>query len=406
MKIEFETRCDYLDSLGGYYPEDFILDEYKSYLLSIEDMRAVFAQREKDICHVCYDIDLIKDKKTGLLYTDYDFIKERDLLVGHLLIEQLYAKKDQVDWARVTYNYDYEAIERIKHMLITPLVWVPTEEAAEYCVVSGKVAKEIDTPVGYENEDRYQFCRDLSAQGILWFADNLPEYTEQTSLWRYHHMLPKIVLWDRLLQSSFKHFRSEYMIQLLKYIANERGVARVVEIVDRFRKDWPYIEKKGLFGITGLSEFEKKTVLYNKEAFFDEIGLHIAEWESEEAKNAEQNSQRGPKVTTLFKDRDIAESETDRFLSFINRHKMNGDDVDSSYDNRVNQVAVCFFRIWKEKKCLMSKASGTSLSRFIIENGLSLSVKEKAHGNALNRMINSDDVFSTWIGDVRASFSK
>ena len=83
---------------------------------------------------------------------------------------------------------------------------------------------------------------------------------------------------------------------------------------------------------------------------------------------------------------------------------MNGDDVDSSYDNRVNQVAVCFFRIWKEKKCLMSKASGTSLSRFIIENGLSLSVKEKAHGNALNRMINSNDMFVNWIGEVRASF--
>ncbi len=404
MKIEFDTRSEYLDSLGGYYPEDFILDEYNSHLLSTEDMRAIYALREKDICHMIYNIDLIKDKKTDLLYTDYDFIKERDLLVGHLLIEQLYAKKDQVDWARVTYNYDYEAIERIKHMLITPLVWVPTEEAAEYCVVAGKVAKEIDTPVGYENEDRYQFCRDLSAQGILWFADNLPEYTEQTSLWRYHHMLPKIVLWDKLLQASFKHFRSNDMIQMLKLIANERGVARATEIVERFRKDWPYIEKKGLFGIDSLNEFEKKNVICNKDAFFDEIGLHIAEWESKE-KKAEQSSTRGPKETTVFGDKETAQCETERFLSFINKHKMREDDVDAAWDNRVNQVAVCFYRIWKGKNMLMAKAGGTSLSRFIKDCGLSISVKEKAHGNALNRMIQSDDMFRNWIGEVRASFN-
>lgn len=406
MKIEFETRSEYIDSLSGYYPEDFIAKEYNSYLLSIEDMRAIYAQRDKDISHVCYDIDLIKDKKTGLFYTEYDFINGRDILIGHLLIEQLYAQKDQVDWERVTYHYDYEAIHKIKHLLTTPLVWVPTEEVAEYCAVSGKVAKEVEPPYMCVDEDRYQFCGELRMQGLLWFADNLPEYNENFYLWRYHHMLPKIVLWDKLLQASFKYFRSDDMIQQLKFIANKLGVARVTEIVERFKKDWPYIEKKELFGIWELNEFEKKVVICNKDAFFDEIGLHIAEWESEEAKNAEQNSQRGPKMTTLFKDGETAEEETNRFLSFINRHKMNGDDVDSSYENRVNQVAVCFFRIWKEKKCLMSKASGTSLSRFIIENGLSLSVKEKAHGNALNRMINSDDVFSTWVGDVRASFSK
>lgn len=404
MKIEFDTRSEYFESLIGNYPEDFIADEYNSHLLSTEDMRAIYTLREKDICHMIYNIDLIKDKKTDLLYTDYDFIKERDLLVGHLLIEQLYAKKDQVDWARVTYNYDYEAIERIKHMLITPLVWVPTEEAAEYCVVAGKVAKEIDTPVGYENEDRYQFCRDLSVQGILWFADNLPEYTEQTSLWRYHHMLPKIVLWDKLLQASFKHFRSNDMIQMLKLIANERGVARATEIVERFRKDWPYIEKKGLFGIDSLNEFEKKNVICNKDAFFDEIGLHIAEWESKE-KKAEQSSTRGPKETTVFGDKETAQCETERFLSFINKHKMREDDVDAAWDNRVNQVAVCFYRIWKGKNMLMAKAGGTSLSRFIKDCGLSISVKEKAHGNALNRMIQSDDMFRNWIGEVRASFN-
>lgn len=83
---------------------------------------------------------------------------------------------------------------------------------------------------------------------------------------------------------------------------------------------------------------------------------------------------------------------------------MREDDVDAAWDNRVNQVAVCFYRIWKEKNMLMAKAGGTSLSRFIINCGLSISVKEKAHGNALNRMIQSDDMFSMYVGDVRASF--
>lgn len=84
---------------------------------------------------------------------------------------------------------------------------------------------------------------------------------------------------------------------------------------------------------------------------------------------------------------------------------MREDDVDAAWDNRVNQVAVCFYRIWKGKNMLMAKAGGTSLSRFIKDCGLSISVKEKAHGNALNRMIQSDDMFRNWIGEVRASFN-
>ena len=126
----------------------------------------------------------------------------------------------------------------------------------------------------------------------------------------------------------------------------------------------------------------------------------LAEWKQE----AEQSSTRGPKETTVFRDKETAQCETERFLSFINKHKMREDDVDAAWDNRVNQVAVCFYRIWKEKNMLMAKAGGTSLSRFIINCGLSISVKEKAHGNALNRMIQSDDMFSMNVGDVRASF--
>ncbi len=406
MTLEYETRSADLDYYKHYYTEDYVVNLYKSRCLSIEDMRTIFDQRETDYSgEAWYDRDLLKDDNTGLLYTDYDFIGQKDLLAGHLLLEQMYAQKDQVDWKRVTYNYDYEAIDRIEHMLITPLIWVPSKEAAEYCVVSGKVAKEVDTPEGYQNGDRYHFCKDLRENGLLWFADNLPEHNEKAYLWRYHYMLPKIVLWDKLLQTSFKHFRSDYLIRNLKFIAKERGVAKVVEIVDRFRKDWPYIEMKELFGINGLDDWEKKIVMYNKDTFFNEIGLHIAKWEEEmPRKEAKNNSTRGPKETTLFKNAETEAREKKRFTSFIKQHKMKGDDVDATLDNRVNQVAVCFYREWQKRDYLKKRAEGTSLTRFIKDCGLSISVREKAHANKLNMMIKSEDYFTDWLGIVKETF--
>ena len=195
---------------------------------------------------------------------------------------------------------------------------------------------------------------------------------------------------------AIKLFSATQLRTSLILIANGRGGKCAAEILRLLQSEWPKIKvwKNALRNMTkeDIDEFEE--CLYHG---FDDL---LAEWETE----AEQNTTRGPKETTMFKDKEMAERETKRFLSFINHHKMSEDDVDAAYDNRVNQVAVCFYRIWKEKNYLTTRACGTSLSRFIVDCGLSISVKEKAHGNVLNKMIKSNDLFANWIGEVRASF--
>ena len=329
----------------------------------------------------------------------------KDLLKNHLLLETLYARKDEVDWERVSCYYDYEVIDKIGDTLMSPLVWVPSEEAGEHCAVKGKVAKEVDPIEGYDNHDRYELYYQMMEKGVLWFVDHLPEYSEELHQDRYgYHFPPGILLWDRFLQAQFGHAYYGDLLKKLKFVAKERGGAKAAEIVKRLRKDWPHIRREKLFGISDLNEFEMGTVLKIEEQLDGELELYLQKWEAEAEKEAIQSSTRGPKERSLFKDKETELREKKRFVTFINNHKIQGEDVDTSQDNRVNQVAVCFFRIWKKKEYLMVKASGTALARFIREQGLSITVNEKAHGNALNRMIHSDDVFPMYVGDVRASF--
>lgn len=388
-----------------HWPEEEALKYFKEHCLSIDDMLDISSQRNRGYHNINYDIILKTDEESGKIYVDHDFLRCKDLLKNHLLLETLYARKDEVDWERVSCYYDYEVIDKIGDTLTSPLVWVPSEEAGEHCAVKGKVAKEVDPIEGYDNHDRYELYYQMMEKGVLWFVDHLPEYSEELHQDRYgYHFPPGILLWDRFLQAQFGHAYYGDLLKKLKFVAKERGGAKAAEIVKRLRKDWPHIIREKLFGISNLNKFEMGTVLKIEEQLNGELELYLQKWEAEAENETKMSSARGPKETTVFRDSETAEREKERFISFINRHKMSEDDVDAAWDNRVNQVAVCFYRVWKEKKMLTTKAGGTSLSRFIIDCGLSISVKEKAHGNALNRMINSTDLFTNWIGEVRASF--
>lgn len=388
-----------------HWPEDEALTYFKEHCLSIDDMLEIRSQRNRGYHNIDYDIILKTDEESGKIYVDHDFLRCKDLLKNHLLLETLYARKDEVDWERVSCYYDYEVIDKIGDTLTSPLVWVPSEEAGEHCAVKGKVAKEVDPIEGYDNHDRYELYYQMMEKGVLWFVDHLPEYSEELHQDRYgYHFPPGILLWDRFLQAQFGHAYYGDLLKKLKFVAKERGGAKAAEIVKRLRKDWPHIIREKLFGISNLNKFEMGTVLKIEEQLNGELELYLQKWEAEAENETKMSSTRGPKETTLFKNKETGKRERQRFLTFISNHKLKEEDVDSSEDNRINQIAVCFYRLWITNNCLQANAGGTALSRFIKECGLSITAKEKAHSNALNRMIASNDVFPIWVGVVRASF--
>lgn len=268
-----------------HWPEEEALKFYKEHCLSIDDMLEVRAQRNRGYHNINYDIILKTDEESGKIYVDHDFLRCKDLLKNHLLLETLYARKDEVDWERVSNHYDYEVVDKIGDTLTSPLVWVPSEEAGEHCVVKGKVAKEVDPIEGYDNHDRYQLYYHMMKKGVLWFVDHLPEYCEKLHQDRYgYHFPPGILLWDRFLQAPFGHVYYSDLREKLELVAQKRGSAKAAEILKRLKKDWPHIRREKLFGISDLNEFEMGTVLKIEEQLNGELELYLQKWEAEATK--------------------------------------------------------------------------------------------------------------------------
>ena len=334
------------------------------------------------------------------------------LLYRHAIAEELLQlDRNEVDWDKVGL-FDAAVYFAFVDLLMNPLVW---KDAMEYedIVVEGRIAEEeYDSGRFEEIVDLLNYIGKLD---IIDFAKDPYEYDEDSYEMKHVKGMHE---WGRLTcdmedifhkiingeHTTYEEIRGAkyYDLASLRYrlivIAKECGGKRAVELLSMLQEEWPKIK----LWKTYFDTMEPEDIEHFENGLFHGFDDLLAEWKQE----AEQSNTRGPKETTVFKDSETAKREKERFMSFINRHKMSEDDVDAAWDNRVNQVTVCFYRIWKEKNMLTAKAGGTSLSRFIIDCGLSISVKEKAHGNALNRMINSDDLFTNWIGEVRASFQK
>lgn len=267
-----------------HWPEEDALEHYKKFLLSVDDMLAICAQRKRGYHNLNYDINIKTDEKSGKIYIEHDFVKCKDLLKNHLLLETLYARKDEVDWERVSCYYDYEVVERIGEILTSPLVWVPSEEAGEYGAVLGKIAREVDPVEGYDNDDRYDLYYDLKKNEIRWFVENLPEYSEKYHQERYgDHFPPGILLWDKFFQAQFGHFYYTDLREKLEAVADEFGSAKAAEILRLLKEDWPYIIKMKLFGINNLdNKYDLGTVTVIENALNGEFELYLKKWESQE----------------------------------------------------------------------------------------------------------------------------
>ena len=288
-------RKEYMD---GYYkmiieelmPEeaDYFVQLYKDNMLSIEEMRKIHEQQQKEwISHPERKIDLEKDAKTGLYYAEVGSLFRQGLLYEHLMVEQLYAQKEHVDWKRVTDGYDYREIEWIRNILTRPLVWIPAEEIENNCVVVGKVAREEPMPNAISSFGIYQFCGELEQAGLLCFADTMPVLADVRQFGRqqYKNIPEDMVLWDRLMCGPLFKSNPRNMLQHIDYIAKHHGAAKAIEIVEKFREDWQDIVTLGVFEIR---EAEDSEVELLHRAMFEEMDRQLRIWKKKVEEEKEQ----------------------------------------------------------------------------------------------------------------------
>lgn len=385
-------------------------------LVTLEEMYNCFKSDEYKEFREDFDVSFVVDEngKESVSYIyAWDLPENSPFLYRHIVAEQLF----RTDYRLVNWEYMSAFSEatfyELMDLMLNPLVW--QDKRLYYdSLIEGRIAKEeFDRSRLHRVWEIMYYIRE---EGILNFADNPyvfdedligANYIKGMHDWGvittdYGEIMMNIYQGARFTYSDLsknKHYDIKQLRTSILKISEKRGGKRAEEILSMLQEEWPKIKRWK----THFENMTEDDICQFEDILMNGFETELEEWESK-GKKAEQTSARGPKETTVFRDEETAQCETERFLSFINKHKMREDDVDAAWDNRVNQVAVCFYRIWKEKNMLMAKAGGTSLSRFIINCGLSISVKEKAHGNALNRMIQSDDMFSMYVGDVRASF--
>lgn len=275
-------RSDYFSDLERNFPEH-VVSEYKNRLVTIDEMRDLFIKRwEKTARQSAVDLKL--DEQTGLYYANHSFLDSDDLLSNHLFAEQLFAKKDKVDWKRMTDCYDYKVVRKIDHALSYPLVWLPPFDVSDEFVFVGDVAAEIVPPeqIGF-NDGRYGFYNDMRERGLLWFADTMPTKDDVYDDYRYDDIPDTMLLWDRFLFGGYHDIRSS-----LEYIITFRGHAKAVEIVERFRKEWDWFLAVKFNDFDTLDNYEKER--YRK-ALFEDLDPYLYSWKNKVQKVEAPQSQ-------------------------------------------------------------------------------------------------------------------
>ncbi len=269
-------------------------EDFNSKRLTIEEMRVIFEEKQKTSDWLeGYCADLLKDEQTGLYYTDYIFAHSANTLYDHLMAEQLWLNRKQVDWKRVTRWYDPEQINRINQLLRSPLLWVDPMPFETNCVIVGKVAQEV-TP-GWSDGVLMDWHQQMFEENLLWFADTMP-VADDVNIYRYHRLPKDMLLWDRILseyhQMSVSAFRNN-----MNFIAEKRGGAKAVELIKRFREDWKDIQILKLFGFEGM---KPQSIEEYRLALFEGMGRNVRIWEAEAI---QQNANTQP-TTCRYIDKD------------------------------------------------------------------------------------------------------
>lgn len=262
--MEFESPFDNEEYYYDAYGDANELEQKVGQPLTIEELRAFMNAR----MHVTYgpeDTALFLDEKSGLYYTDALYCASGELLIRHILVELCMEKRDQVDWQRVTGNYDYRLIDDIRTWYNAPLTWVyPAETIGMENLIWGLVATPHSYAQRWSRVDILEFWEELKVKALLWFADNLPTNSEANGsfLANYHGLPPDMPLWDRLCAAKRTSDRNVYIFAPdtfktnIELIAQKRGTAKAAELVRALRADWQDIVVHQCFRLDQMTEEE------------------------------------------------------------------------------------------------------------------------------------------------------
>ena len=256
--------------------------------------------------------ELLLDKESGLLYTDFFANYRTSLVLSHLLAELCFENPEKVDFKRVTAGYNIQIVFRLASLYLYPLTWIPIPpDLSGDFVIQGRIAKEIEAEDRYDDNLANLISLEIPEQRIINFAKQLPTITlDKNTAFEttVHNWLEFLADFDPLhsndsLEPDHKdpYFRSKtYQIfdrqvftNNLNIVAEAKnlGKPKAAEIVHLLRLDWPYIQSLKLFGYDPNDE-----LLRDFESFlFDGINCFLSKWEEETPQQPEP-THKEPKV--------------------------------------------------------------------------------------------------------------
>ena len=289
--------------MESYY--DIPLEDYNTPYVSIEEMKEVFQDRNRNKSR---SAELEKDEKSGLYYTDCFVIEGKDMLYEHLMAEQCLEHLDKLDWERITNGYDFDVVRRIQHLVENPLVWlkeIPNELAQQY-VVTGRVAVEKSSEERSTCSPYNDLYILLCNERVEWFASKLPTCKDIHYDYRYYAVPKDMILWDVILTNELEKYISELhsgkidpytgreywaycdpneFRRNIERIYNKFGAQRAAQIVRLLLDDWKDIKAMKLFGIDQLSA---KQIEEFRECIFEGMDRSLRTWEAEMPDTAEE----------------------------------------------------------------------------------------------------------------------
>jgi len=286
------------------------MDEEKQeyQLVTIDEMRELVKSKTYNIPEgdEKYPLELRKDEETGNLYTDYFVDFKDDILISHLLVEQLFASFEEVDWNYVTNNFDPHIIARICSLYRYPLTWmdIPDEWKGKV-IVEGRLCREKYLPAREDVNIGYFSVDLVTSERALYFANELPDfYVGENEEFLLHKTIHdwRIFLADfgdidyyapnpedpYFKEEAFPIFKRETFIANLTIVRDELGAKKALEIIQLLRDEWKYICKLHLFGYEDNDEDAKDFEHF----LFEELDLYIEGWTAESKEDLEKQDER------------------------------------------------------------------------------------------------------------------
>lgn len=273
-------------------------NETQYQLLSIEELRELakndqYRPKDED---KDYPLELLRDDETGDLYTEYFADGRTDMLLSHLLVEQLFAAFDDVNWVNVTKDFNPNIVARICSLYRYPLRWidVPEEWKGKY-IFSGQICTEIYD--ASREDENLKYLTDTLAPNlhVADFLDQMPTLTigENSDLlldrpihdWRIF-----LADWNALNKrepnSQDPYFTNEAIPIFESKIFSENialarkywGDKKVLDLIQILRDEWKYIKTLRLFGY----QEEDKDVKEFEHFLFEELDLYTSGWNTKD----------------------------------------------------------------------------------------------------------------------------